>query len=73
MIWYWIAGLLTIVALALLVGNYIRERRYLKKKTSEAMNPRLWEEIEDEREASLKRQEKFRKSLDEAKRLKSEG
>jgi heme exporter protein D len=72
MIWYWIAGLLTILALTLLVGNYLRERRYLKKKTSQAMNRQLWEEIEEEREASRGRQEKFHKALDEARRLKGE-
>jgi len=67
MIWYWIAGLLTALALALLIFNYIRERRYLKKKTSEAMGLGLREEIEEEREAALKRKQAFDEAINEAK------
>lgn len=71
MIWYWIAGLLTISALALLVYNYTRERKYLKKKTSEAMSPELRGEIEEEREAALKRKQAFDEALNDAKKLKA--
>ena len=67
MIWYWIAGILATLALALLVFNYVREHRYLKKKTSQAMSRKLWSEIEDEREASLKRKEAFEDALKRAK------
>lgn len=67
MIWYWIAGILAALALALLIFNYVRERKYLKKKTSEAMSRKLWTEIEDEREAALKRKEAFEDALKNAK------
>lgn len=66
MIWYWIAGLLTLSALALMVLNYTRERRYLKKRTSEAMSHSLRDEIEDEREAALKRKQAFDEAINEA-------
>jgi len=67
MIWYWTAGILAVLALALLVYNYIRERRYLKKKTSEAMSRKMWGEIEEEREAALKRKQAFDEAMNEAK------
>jgi hypothetical protein len=67
MIWYWIAGLLTVVALALLIFNYSRDRKYLKKKTSEAMSRGLKEEIEEEREESLRRKKEFDEAMKEAK------
>ena len=70
MIWYWTAGILTVLALALLVWNYTRERRYIKKKTSEAMSRNLWMEIEDEREVSRERKQRFHEALDEAKKQK---
>ncbi len=68
MIWYWIAGSLTVLALALLIFNYIRERKYLKKKTSEAMSSELREEIEQEREEALKRKREFDEALKDAKK-----
>ena len=72
MIWYLIAGLLILLALALLILNYLRERRYLKKKTSQAMSPELWEEIEVEREASRERQRLFHEAMEEAKKVKGQ-
>ena len=72
MVWYLIAGLLILLALTLLILNYLRERRYLKKKTSQAMSPELWGEIEVERKASRERKQKFEEALEEAKKLKAE-
>jgi hypothetical protein len=66
MVWYISAGILFLIAIALLVFNYVRDQRYLKKKTSEAMGEELWEEIQAEREASMERQRKFKQALDEA-------
>jgi len=56
------------MAMGLLAFNYVRDRRYLKKKTSEAMSRELWSDIEEEREQSLGRKERFGKALDEAKK-----
>lgn len=66
MAWYIIGGVLFLIALGLLAFNYLRERRYLKKKTSESMSTETWEEIEAEREASRERQKKFHEALEEA-------
>lgn len=65
MIWYWIAGILAVIALGLLVFNFTRERRYLKKRTSEAMSRKLWTEIEEEREAALKRKHAFEDAMND--------
>lgn len=66
MAWYIIGSILLLIALGLLIFNYVRERRYLKKKASEAMRTEMWEEIESEREASRERQKKFHEALEEA-------
>lgn len=66
MVWYIIAGMLMLVAVAMLVIQYVADRRHLRKKTSQAMGDVLWKEIQDEREASKERQEKFRAALDKA-------
>lgn len=55
--------LLTAVVLFL----WIRERRYLKKKTSEIMSEPVWREIVQEREEALAKRRHFRKTLEEAK------
>ncbi len=68
MIWYWTAGVFAVLALALLIFNFVRERKYLKKRTSEAMSRKLWSEIEEEREAALKRKEAFDVALKDAKK-----
>ena len=72
MIWYWIAGILTIMAITLLVFNFVRERRYIKKKTSEAMSEELKKEIEEERFDALTRKQKFDDALESAKKLESD-
>ena len=66
MIWYVIAGIATAAAVALLIFNFIRERRYERLRTSQAMSRELWAEIEEERQASLARREHFQKALHEA-------
>ena len=63
MIWYVIAGIAAATAVALLIWNYRRDRRYERQKTSQAMSRELWAEIEEEREAALARRERFRKAL----------
>jgi hypothetical protein len=66
MIWYVIAGIATAASVALLVFSYIRDRRYERKKTSQAMSRELWAEIEQERQEALARRERFRTALGEA-------
>ena len=68
MIWYIAAAILFLIALLLLVWRFIRDRRYLRKKTSEAMGPDLWSEVQEEREESQRRQDAFRSALKDAKR-----
>lgn len=66
MVWYVIAGVAALVALALLVFNFVRDRRYMRKRTSEAMSRELWGEIEQERALALERRERFKRQLEEA-------
>ncbi len=66
MVWYIAAAILFILALTLLIFNYVHDRRYMKKKTSEAMSAELWKEIQIEREASLERKKRFKQALEEA-------
>jgi hypothetical protein len=66
MVWYVIAGIAFVVALALLVFNFVRDRRYMGKRTSQAMSRDLWDEIEQERAEALERKERFEKELEEA-------
>ncbi|MBN1282506.1 MAG: hypothetical protein JXA24_01890 [Proteobacteria bacterium] len=68
MVWYIIAGLAGAVAVALLVGTYVRDRRYLRSRTSEVMGEGLKAEIDQERAASLARRESWRKALDDARK-----
>jgi hypothetical protein len=66
MVWYIIAGITVAIALILLVFNFIRDRRYERKRGLDAMSPELRAEIEDERARALERKEHFREALGEA-------
>lgn len=59
-----ILSLLSLIGLVLYL--WLRERHYLKKKTSEIMGPAVWQEIVAEREASLKKRRLFRDTLEKA-------
>lgn len=63
----WILFLLLIL-IAGGVYFWMRERRYLKKKTSQTMSDAVWREIVQEREAELKKRRQFREALDKAKK-----
>lgn len=56
---------LTLGFLALVVFLRIRENRYIKKSTKEALSPKLREEIEFEKSESIRKKEKFEKTLKE--------
>lgn len=65
--------LLLLVVLFVFVGwIWIRERRYLKKKTSEAMSQGSWHEIVEERETAFKKRRLFRAAMEEARRKSKE-
>ena len=66
MVWYVIAIICFAIAAALLVYTRVRDSKYDKKKTSEAMGEDLKFEIEEEREAALDRQKKFNEALKQA-------
>ena len=57
--------------MALVVYLWVRERRYLKKKASEAMSTRVWKDVVAEREAALKKRRHFRQALEQAKKVPS--
>jgi|TARA_B100001964_G_C13747369_1_gene385871 hypothetical protein len=63
MIWYIAAGIIFLSAIVLLVGNFLRDKKYMQQKTSESMNPELWEEIETENEALVERKKRFQAAL----------
>ena len=65
-VWYIIAGIAATVAVLLLIYTFLRDRRYMRKRTSEAMSRELWAEIEQERQEAMARREDFRRVLDEA-------
>lgn len=52
------------VVVALLVWLRIRENRYLKKKTKDAVRPQIRLEIEAEKEDVLRRKKAFQDRLD---------
>lgn len=68
MIWYIAAAILFLITMVLLVWRFILDRRYLRKKTSEAMGPELRSAIQEEREESQRRQDAFKSALKDAKR-----
>ena len=50
-----------------LIFFWLKERRVLKRKTSEVMSKSVWNEIVHEREAELKKRRAFREALEKAK------
>lgn len=54
---------LTLAVLALIVFLRIRESRYMKMKTKDALSPRLRKEIEFEESEMLRKKEKFEATL----------
>ena len=66
--WYIAAGILFLIVLMLLAMRYVLDRRFLRKKTSEAMGRDLWNEIKEEREDSARRRGSFQAALKDAKR-----
>ena len=65
-VWYIIAGIAAAVAVLLLIYTFVRDRRYMGKKTSEAMSRELWAEIDEERQEAMARREGFRRAIEEA-------
>lgn len=66
MVWYIIAAIAGAVALAVLIYNFMSDRRYERKRPLDAMGPELREEVDREREESKQRRELFREALDDA-------
>ncbi len=65
-VWYIIAGIAATVAALLLIYTFVRDRLYMRKKTSEAMSRELWSEIDEERQEAMARREGFRRAIEEA-------
>lgn len=57
------------IAAAVVIGTFIRDRRYERKKTSEAFGPALRDEIEAERADGLRRRTKFEDEMKKAGQL----
>lgn len=67
----WIVIILIFFAIAagVIVLTFIRDRRYERKKTSEAMSPALKDEIDAERADGLRRRTKFEEAMKKAGQL----
>jgi len=63
MVWYIISAIAFAASVAILVITHIRDRRYLRLKASQAMDPAVLEELEQEREDALKRRKRFQEAL----------
>lgn len=57
-------GILFVVIVALLVWFRVRENRFLKKKTKDAVRPQIRLEIEAEKEDVVRRKKAFQDRLD---------
>jgi hypothetical protein len=68
MVWYVIGSLAFVAVFVIVIARYVRDRRYERLKTSQAMSRELWGEIEEERGEALKRRERFEQALSEAER-----
>ncbi len=66
MIWYLFGGIAVLLLMMIVIGTYIRDRRYERKKVSQAMRTDILAELEEEREEALQHHEHFRKALKEA-------
>ncbi|MBT3181742.1 MAG: hypothetical protein HN337_04440 [Deltaproteobacteria bacterium] len=67
MFWYVVGAVFLVLLLGFMVGIFIIDRRYERKKTSETFSPGLRLEIEQEREEGLERHNKFKKAVERAK------
>ncbi len=67
MFWYVVGAILLLLLLGFVIGMFIMDRRYERKKTSEAFSPGLKAEIDQEREEGLERHVQFEKALERAK------
>ncbi|MDO8527135.1 MAG: hypothetical protein Q7T03_05535 [Deltaproteobacteria bacterium] len=52
--------------MGLVIFLWWREKKYLKKKTSETMSGEVWKDMEVEREEALRKRRLFRKAMDNA-------
>ena len=59
---------LFLALMGLVIYLWVKQRRYLKKKTSEAMGDSVWQDIVGEREEALKKRRLFREALERAKK-----
>ena len=66
MVWYVISAVAFLAAVAMVVVTYVRDRRYLRMKVSQAMDPRVYEELEEEEKEAMARRDRFRGALKEA-------
>ncbi len=62
--------LILLGSILLVAFLWIKQRRYLKKKASEAMSEEVWQEVVQEREAALEKRRKFREVLEKTKQAK---
>ena len=62
-----VSSLLILFGLGIAFYFWRKESRYLKHKTSAGMSRAVWDDIVQEREASLQKRRSFRQTLENAK------
>lgn len=60
--------LLLILTVLYVMYSFIKDRRYVGKRTIESIGKELWFEIDRERQEAIEKGKRFRKTLDDAKR-----
>lgn len=66
MFWIIFGTIFFIVAIAVIVWIYFKDRRYEEKSVAETMSPQTWDDIAREREENLLKAKKFKEVLDRA-------
>lgn len=61
--WVIIILIFFVITIGVVIGTFIRDRRYERKKASEVFGPALKEEIEMERAEGQRRRTKFEEAL----------
>lgn len=73
MFWPILAIIFLVGVLVLAIYVYVKDKRYMRRRVKEVLSEELKEEIEQEREQALARGEKFKKALEEARKLTENG
>lgn len=66
MFWAWFSIILLLALLGFMFITFMRDRKFLHKRSYETMSPALREELDEELEKAVMRKQKFDSKLKEA-------